>query len=107
MKIMAKNTGKIVEYEPSMAQDAADMFNAFSELWPGGFGGGVPYTEERVSEWLDKTSSLADLIAIDENGELSGYCGLYPHWRDKNAAYINILGVTPKAQGRKFGKRSP
>ncbi|MHA1841321.1 MAG: GNAT family N-acetyltransferase [Candidatus Heimdallarchaeota archaeon] len=102
---MAKNIGKIVNYEPSMAKDAADMFNTFNELWPGGFGGGVPYTEDSVHEWLDKTSSHADLIAIDENGELSGYCGLYPHWRDKNAAYINILGVTPKALGRKFGKR--
>ena len=102
---MTKNMGKIVSYEPSMAKDAADMFNAFNELWPGGFGGGVPYTEDRVHEWLDKTSAYADLIAIDENGELSGYCGLYPHWRDKKAAYISILGVTPKAKGRKFGKR--
>jgi GNAT superfamily N-acetyltransferase len=88
-----------------MAKKAAEMFNAFNELWPGGFGGGVPYTEERVHDWLDKTSAIADLIAINEEDELCGYCGLYPHWRDKNAAYISILGVTPKAKGKKFGKR--
>ena len=52
MNNMTDKMGKIVKYEPSMAKDAAEMFNAFSELWPGGFGGGIPYTEERVSEWL-------------------------------------------------------
>ncbi|NHK32272.1 MAG: GNAT family N-acetyltransferase, partial [Asgard group archaeon] len=103
--MMNNNLGRITTYEPSMAKKAAEMFNAFNELWPGGFGGGVPYTEERVHDWLDKTSAIADLIAINEEDELCGYCGLYPHWRDKNAAYISILGVTPNAKGKKFGKR--
>ena len=102
---MSEKMGKIKVYEPSMAKAAAEMFNAFNELWPGGFGGGVPYTEQRVHDWLDKTSAYADLIAVDAEGTLAGYCGLYPHWRDKKAAYISILGVTPQAQGKKFGKR--
>ncbi|NHJ46442.1 MAG: GNAT family N-acetyltransferase [Asgard group archaeon] len=102
---MSNNLGRITNYEPFMAKEAAEMFNAFNELWPGGFGGGVPYTEERVHDWLDKTSAIADLIAINDKDELCGYCGLYPHWRDKDAAYISILGVTPKAKGKKFGKR--
>ena len=103
--MMNDNLGEITIYNPSMAKKAAEMFNAFNELWPGGFGGGVPYTEDRVHDWLDKTSALADLIAVDSDGELAGYCGLYPHWRDKNAAYISILGVIPKVKGKKFGKR--
>ncbi|MBN1331041.1 MAG: GNAT family N-acetyltransferase [Candidatus Heimdallarchaeota archaeon] len=102
---MSENQGKIILYSPDLAEKASIMFNSFNELWPGGFGGGVPYTEERVHDWLDKSSALADLIAIDGDGELCGYCGLYPHWRDKEAAYISILGVTPKAKGMKFGKR--
>ncbi len=102
---MTDKMGLIKKYEPSMAKAAAEMFNSFKELWPGGFGGSVPYTEQRVQDWLDKTSAYADLIAVDEEGTLAGYCGLYPHWRDKKAAYISILGVTPKAQGKKFGKR--
>jgi GNAT superfamily N-acetyltransferase len=97
--------GRIIKYKPSMAEQAAEMFNKFNELWPGGFGGGVPYTAERVHDWLDKTSAIADLFAVREDGVLAGYCGLYPHWRDKNAAYITILGVTPEAKGKKFGKR--
>jgi hypothetical protein len=42
---MTKLEGKIVIYEPNMAKDVAEMFNAFNELWTGGFTGGVPYTE--------------------------------------------------------------
>ncbi|HUU77740.1 MAG TPA: GNAT family N-acetyltransferase [candidate division Zixibacteria bacterium] len=99
------NWGRITTYSPSMAKKAAKMFNEFNELWPGSFSGGVPYTEERVHDWLDKTSAIADLIAIDDDEDLVGYCGLYPHWRDKKAAYISILGVTPKVKGKKFGKR--
>ena len=102
---MTENKGKIVTYDPNMASRAAEMFNLFNELWPGGFGGGIPFTEQRVRDMLDKTSAIADLIAVDEEDELVGYCGLYPHWRDKKAAYISILGVTPKAKGKKFGKR--
>ncbi|NHJ04874.1 MAG: GNAT family N-acetyltransferase, partial [Candidatus Heimdallarchaeota archaeon] len=99
------NSGRIVTYSPPLASKVAEMFNDFNELWPGGFSGGVPYTEERVHDWLDKTSAIADLIAVDQEDNLVGYCGLYPHWRDKAAAYISILGVTPKAKGKKFGKR--
>ncbi len=102
---MTDKISTIKIYEPSMAKAAAEMFNSFKELWPGGFGGSIPYTEQRVKDWLDKTSAYADLFAVDEEGTLAGYCGLYPHWRDKEAAYISILGVTPKAKGKKFGKR--
>ncbi|HUT80400.1 MAG TPA: GNAT family N-acetyltransferase [Candidatus Bathyarchaeia archaeon] len=102
---MSENQGKIIIYSPELAEKASEMFNAFNELWPGGFGGAVPYTADRVHDWLDKSSALADLIAVDGEDELCGYCGLYPHWRDKEAAYISILGVTPKAKGNKFGKR--
>ncbi|MHA1743509.1 MAG: GNAT family N-acetyltransferase [Candidatus Heimdallarchaeota archaeon] len=101
----SQQKGKIILYDPSLAEKAAVMFNEFNKLWPGGFGGGVPYTAERVHDWLDKTSAIADLLAVDEDGELCGYCGLYPHWRDEKAAYISILGVIPKVKGQRFGKR--
>jgi len=102
---MTEEWGRIIVYHPSMAAKAADMFNAFSELWPGGFGGGVPYDEQRVRDWLDNTSALADLIALDEEGNLVGYCGLYPHYRDSHAAYISLLGVHPEVVGKRYGKR--
>ena len=100
-----ENWGRITVYNPSMAAKAAEMFNAFNEIWPGGFGGGIPYNEQRVKDWLDKSSAIADLIALDTEGNPVGYCGLYPHFRDFNAAFIGILGVHPEVLGKKFGKR--
>ena len=102
---MSEMPGSITVYDPSMAADVTAMFNDFNTLWPGGFGGGVPYTEQRVHDWLDATSAVADLIALDADGVPVGYCGLYPHWRDRHACYITILGVVPRAKGRKFGRR--
>ena len=58
-----------------------------------------------MHDWLDATSAVADLIALDEDGEPVGYCGVYPHWRDADAAYVSILGVIARAQGKKVGKR--
>lgn len=97
--------GTIIEYSPSLAAKAADMFNAFNEIWPGGFRGGMLFNEQRVKDWLDKTSAIADLIAVDPAGDPVGYCGLYPHPRDAHAAYISILGVHPRVLQKKFGKR--
>ena len=97
--------GQITVYDPAMAVQVAEMFNAFDELWPGGFGGRVPYDEQRVRDWLNETSALADLIALDADGSPVGYCGLYPHWRDKRAAYVSVLGVVPRVKGQKYGKR--
>ncbi|MBU7048276.1 MAG: GNAT family N-acetyltransferase, partial [Theionarchaea archaeon] len=101
---MTENDLKITEYNPSMAARAAELFSAFNEIWPGGFGGGIPYDEQRVRNWLDDTSAIADLVAIDPDGNIIGYCGLYPHYHDSNAAYISLLGVHPRVLGKKIGK---
>ena len=61
-----ENWVKITVYDPSMAAKAAELFNAFNEMWPGGFGGGSPYDEQRVRDWLDETSAIADLVASAE-----------------------------------------
>jgi len=88
-----------------MAKDLAEMFNKFKESWPGGFGGGIPFDEERIRDWLDESSSIANLIAVDEDGIPVGICELTPHWREKDAAYVGLLGVIQRAKGKKFGKR--
>jgi len=105
VSILSKSEGEIVEYEPSMAKDVAEMFNKFKESWPGGFGGGIPFDKERVSDWLDESSSIANLVAIDDDGIPVGICELTPHWREKGAAYVGLLGVIQRAKGKKFGKR--
>ncbi|MHA1136313.1 MAG: GNAT family N-acetyltransferase [Candidatus Thorarchaeota archaeon] len=97
---------KIHDYDESMAKDVAAMWNTWDDLWPGGFTQGVPYTEERVKKQYGKSDALAILIAIDqESKKPMGSCTLFAHWRDKEAAYVGTLGVSPEALGRKVGKK--
>jgi len=97
---------KIHDYDESMAEGVAQMWNTWDELWPGGFTQGVPYTAERVQKQLGKLNALAILVAIDqENKKPVGSCTLFAHWRDAEATYVGTLGVSPEALGKKVGKR--
>ncbi len=97
---------EIHDYDETMAENIAKMWNTWDELWPGGFTQGVPYTAERVKKQFGKSNALAILIAIDKKDKKPvGSCTLYAHWRDKEAAYIGTLGVSPEALGKKVGKR--
>jgi ribosomal protein S18 acetylase RimI-like enzyme len=98
---------EIVEgYRKALAQPMAVMFNSWDELWPGGFTQGVPMTPERVDKDFGSQRTIAQLIALDRtSNETVGYCSLLQHWRDKEAAYIGLLGVSPQALGKKVGKR--
>ncbi|MGY5880451.1 MAG: GNAT family N-acetyltransferase [Candidatus Thorarchaeota archaeon] len=96
----------IHDYDESMAEGVAQMWNTWDDLWPGGFTQGVPYTAERVKKQYGKSDALAILIAIDrESNKPMGSCTLYAHWRDKEAAYVGTLGVSPEALGKKVGKK--
>ena len=94
----------IEEYREELAAPLAKMFNSWDELWPGGFGGGVPYTTERVHKWLGPIKAIAVLIAIDQ-GRPIGFLTLLSHWRDPDTAYVGIFGVSPDVVGQKVGKR--
>ncbi|MFX0078884.1 MAG: GNAT family N-acetyltransferase [Candidatus Hermodarchaeota archaeon] len=98
---------EIVEgYRKDLAASMAVMFNSWDELWPGGFTEGVPMTPERVDKDFGSQRVIAQLIALDKTtNETVGYCSLLQHWRDKEAAYIGLLGVSPQALGKKVGKR--
>ncbi|MFW9920570.1 MAG: GNAT family N-acetyltransferase [Candidatus Thorarchaeota archaeon] len=96
----------IIEYEDKLAKDLADMYNTWEDLWPGGYTQGVPYDEERVKKLFGTMSSIAILVAIDnETNKPVGSCTLHPHVRDSDAAYVGTLGVSPDALNKKVGKR--
>ncbi len=96
---------EIVEgYREDLASRIADMFNGWDELWPGGFTGGVPYTAERVHKIYSKMRAITILIAMDKDKPV-GFLSLLQHWRDPEAAYIGLLGVSPEALKKKVGKR--
>ncbi|MGM0685912.1 MAG: GNAT family N-acetyltransferase [Promethearchaeati archaeon] len=51
-------------------------------------------------------SAIAILIAVkSDDGKPVGSCTLHEHWRDKDAAYVGVLGVRPEALGKKVGKK--
>ncbi|MFX1484651.1 MAG: GNAT family N-acetyltransferase, partial [Promethearchaeota archaeon] len=97
---------EIHDYEESLAEDIAAMWNTWDDLWPGGFTQGVPYTAERVHKQFGESNAIAILIAIDKaTNKPLGSCTLFAHWRDQEAAYVGTLGVSPEALGKKVGKR--
>ena len=99
-------TIRIREYDDGLAESLAKMYNGWDSLWPGGYTQGVPYDADRVKKQLGRMNALAILIAIDEEtGSPVGSCTLHKHWRDRDAAYIGTLGVSPEALNKKVGKK--
>jgi GNAT superfamily N-acetyltransferase len=98
---------EIIEgYRKELAAAMATMFNSWDDVWPGGFTEGVPYTPERVDKDFGSQRVVVQLIAWDKNTkEAVGYLSLLQHWRDREAAYIGLLGVSPKVLEKKVGKR--
>ncbi len=96
---------EIIEgYREDLAPRIAEMFNGWDDLWPGGFTGGVPYTAERVHKIYSKMRAISILIAMDKDKPV-GFLSLLQHWRDPEAAYIGLLGVSPEVLKKKVGKR--
>jgi ribosomal protein S18 acetylase RimI-like enzyme len=97
---------EIQEYDDSLAEDIAQMWNTWDDLWPGSFTQGTPFTAERVKKQYGQINALALLIAIDKKtNKPVGSCTLHPNWRDREAAYIGTLGVSPEVLNKKVGKQ--
>lgn len=102
---MLEVPGSMGIYDPRTGRAGRGDVQRFHHALARGFGGGRPYTPERVHDWLDKSTAVANLITFDEAGAPVGYCGLYPHYRDRHACYVTVLGVVPRVKGHKFGRR--
>ncbi len=85
------------------AEGLAKLLNESEEGWPGGLTGGIPYTAERVKEWIERSRCFAPLVA-ELNGEIVGICTVTEHFWEKDAAYIEFLNVHPKHRGKGIGK---
>ncbi len=97
---------EIRDYDESLAQGIAEMWNTWDDLWPGSFTQGVPFTADRVKKQYSTLNAIAILIAIDKNKQKPvGSCTVFAHIRDLDAAYVGTLGVSPEALGKKVGKK--
>ncbi len=99
--------GKIRDFEMTEKDAArlADCFNSFddSDSWPGGFTGGTPYTAQRVLERIERTDNIRVIVAID-GSKIIGHCNVAHAERDREGAYVGLIGVRPDYQGKGYGK---
>ncbi|MFX0061997.1 MAG: GNAT family N-acetyltransferase [Candidatus Hermodarchaeota archaeon] len=95
---------EIITYSEDLADEIADLFNRFDSLWPASFTQGVPYTNRRVKEEYNNRDAVALLFVKDGTGKLQGFCSVFEHWKDPEAAYVGVLGVSPEVLGKGYGK---
>ncbi len=93
----------IRKFKPVDAPNVARMLNESEEGWPGGLTGGVPYTEDRVLDWIRSVRSFAPLVAFLDNRAV-GICTVVEHYEDDEASYIEFLNVHPDYRGRGIGR---
>ena len=93
---------EIVEYEDSLAQAVADMWNKSGEGWGGSFDTGI-YTAERV---ISKRASgvFFNVYIAMKDGEALGYCSFNRYYKDADTAYVHLLNVRPDYHGKGLGK---
>jgi len=104
MKVLKKlsNGIEIVEYDDSLAEAIADMWNKSGDGWGGSFFSGVQSAENVITE---NNSGAFFKVYIAMNGdEAVGYCSLSRYWKDENTAYVQLLNVRPDFHGKKIGK---
>jgi len=92
----------IVEYEDSLAQALADMWNKSGEGWGGSFDSGV-FTAERMITKKESGAFFNVYVAM-RAGEALGYCSLDRYYKDEDTAYVHLLNVRPDWHGKKIGK---
>ena len=93
---------EIVEYEDSLAQAVADMWNKSGEGWGGSFDNGV-YTAERMISKKAGGAFFNVYIAM-KDGEALGYCSFDRYYKDADTAYVHLLNVRPDYHGKKIGR---
>lgn len=93
---------QIVEYEDSLAQAVADMWNKSGEGWGGSFSGTVWSAGQVIAK--SAVGSFFNIFIAMKDGEALGYCSFDRYTKDADTAYVHLLNVRPDHHGRKIGK---
>lgn len=84
----------------------AQMWNESDQQWPGGFTQGVPFTTERIADWMDKQTTLVRLVVSAPDGAVVGYGSLWDEpSQPGRSAYVDLLNVHPDHQGYSLARR--
>jgi GNAT superfamily N-acetyltransferase len=82
------------------------MWNESDDQWPGTFNEGVPMTEEKVRDWMDKEACLMRLVVQErDNGKIVGYGSLWETPGRDDSCYVELLNVHPEHQKRSLARR--
>ncbi|MFQ5614885.1 MAG: GNAT family N-acetyltransferase [Anaerolineales bacterium] len=111
-----KTTYALHEYNHSFDASLAQMWNESDNQWPGTFNEGVPQTEERVAEWMDRVEAIIKFVAVKNDsgedtdggftaGKVVGYGDLWEDMGRPRSAYVALLNVHPEHQGRSLARR--
>jgi len=94
---------KIRDFEERDAPGVARMWQESMPVWPPFFNDGIPYTAERVLREQREFGRIFTLVAAVED-EVPGFCGISPIPKEKSAAYVGILNVSPSHHKQGLGK---
>jgi len=93
-------------YTPLDNVGLAVMWNESDDQWPGTFTEGVPLTQERVREWMEKEIALLRLVVENKkNGNIVGYGSLWAYPGREDNCYVDLLNVHPAHQKRGLARR--
>jgi len=95
-----ENGIRIVEYEDSLAETLADMWNQSREDWGDD---GTLRTPGQVKNEHAGSVNINVYVALDGDDAV-GYCSLSKYYADGDTLYIPTLSVRPDYQGKKLGK---
>ncbi|UCC63002.1 MAG: GNAT family N-acetyltransferase, partial [Anaerolineae bacterium] len=93
-------------YTDEDAAKLAVMWNESDDQWPGTFTEGVPFTTERIRDWLDRETGLAILVVDDPARErIVGYGSLWEEHDKEKTCYVAVLNVHPAYQRKSLARR--
>lgn len=95
---------KIRDFREEDAPGLARMWQESLPAWPPFFNDGIPYTAERVLREQREFGRIFMLVAAGE-GEVPGFCGISHIPKERSAAYVPILNVSPSHHKQGLGKR--
>ncbi len=103
---MSPTTYTLHPYDHRFDAGLAEMWNESDDQWPGTFNNGVPMTQARVSEWMDRIEAmLRFVVSEDETGKVVAYGDLWEERARPQGLYVSLLNVHPEHQGRSLARR--
>jgi len=103
---MTAATYTLHPYDHSFDAGLAGMWNDSDAQWPGTFTRGVPYTAERIAEWMDRVEAIIKFVIVrDSDALVVGYGDLWEEPKRPGSCYVALLNVHPEHQKHSLARR--